>query len=287
MPCIQIEGRENIPDESTPAVYCANHESYMVRRRWARSARSHASALRCCALLPLSESARTLRQLRQPRKLAGDSTSAHIRQRAPFCQAIPMGIRRRDASDSRFCMRRRVPAPRPQPRCAVLVATPRCAGHFRAVPPRQGLQVRVQDEHLPHPNRGLVYVAHRCAPTPPRSPPLPRILAAAPGTHRTPPLRAAGHIALNREDSKSFKQFIGLAKRLLSAGASVAIFPEGTRSPDGKLAAFKKGAFTIATQAKAKVCSRSCAADARCQFGADSAPRSREAASFEQTASRR
>lgn len=27
----QVEGRENIPDESTPAVYCANHESYMVR----------------------------------------------------------------------------------------------------------------------------------------------------------------------------------------------------------------------------------------------------------------
>jgi hypothetical protein len=28
---LQIEGWSNMPDEKTPAVYCANHESYMVR----------------------------------------------------------------------------------------------------------------------------------------------------------------------------------------------------------------------------------------------------------------
>jgi 1-acyl-sn-glycerol-3-phosphate acyltransferase len=27
---VQIEGWENVLDEDTPAVYCANHESYMV-----------------------------------------------------------------------------------------------------------------------------------------------------------------------------------------------------------------------------------------------------------------
>ena len=28
---LQVEGWENVPAEDTPAVYCANHESYMVR----------------------------------------------------------------------------------------------------------------------------------------------------------------------------------------------------------------------------------------------------------------
>ena len=58
---------------------------------------------------------------------------------------------------------------------------------------------------------------------------------------------------LNRSDATGFKQFIGLGKALLSRGASLAIFPEGTRSADGRLGEFKKGAFTIATMAKAKV----------------------------------
>ena len=27
---MQIEGWENVPGDDTPAIYCANHESYMV-----------------------------------------------------------------------------------------------------------------------------------------------------------------------------------------------------------------------------------------------------------------
>ena len=38
------------------------------------------------------------------------------------------------------------------------------AGHLHSVPPRQGLQVCLQAEHLPDPYRRLVHVAHRCAP---------------------------------------------------------------------------------------------------------------------------
>jgi hypothetical protein len=80
-------------------------------------------------------------------------------------------------------------------------------------------------------------------------------------------LRVAGHIGLKREDASGFKQFIALGKRLLNSGASLAVFPEGTRSLDGKLGQFKKGAFTIATTAKAKVlypCSLLCSAADNC-----------------------
>jgi 1-acyl-sn-glycerol-3-phosphate acyltransferase len=58
---------------------------------------------------------------------------------------------------------------------------------------------------------------------------------------------------LNREDATGFRDFVKIGKDLLSKGASLCIFPEGTRSVDGKLKPFKKGAFTIATKAKVPV----------------------------------
>lgn len=57
-----------------------------------------------------------------------------------------------------------------------------------------------------------------------------------------------GTIPLKRMDSRSqldcFKRCIDLLKK----GASVFFFPEGTRSMDGKLGSFKKGAFTVAAK---------------------------------------
>jgi 1-acyl-sn-glycerol-3-phosphate acyltransferase len=59
----------------------------------------------------------------------------------------------------------------------------------------------------------------------------------------------AGHIALDREDAAGFRAFVKRGQKLLEHGASLAIFPEGTRSMDGKLGQFKRGAFTIARKA--------------------------------------
>ncbi|KAL2454644.1 1-acyl-sn-glycerol-3-phosphate acyltransferase 1 [Abeliophyllum distichum] len=57
-----------------------------------------------------------------------------------------------------------------------------------------------------------------------------------------------GVIPLKRMDSRSqldcLKQCIALVKK----GASVFFFPEGTRSKDGKLGPFKKGAFSVAVK---------------------------------------
>lgn len=62
----------------------------------------------------------------------------------------------------------------------------------------------------------------------------------------------AGHIALDREDAAGFRAFVKRGRELLDNKASLAIFPEGTRTMNGKLGAFKKGAFTIATKAKVR-----------------------------------
>lgn len=50
----------------------------------------------------------------------------------------------------------------------------------------------------------------------------------------------AGHVKLNRMDKRSQLRCLGDCKDLLSKGASVLFFPEGTRSKDGKMADFKK-----------------------------------------------
>jgi len=42
-------------------------------------------------------------------------------------------------------------------------------------------------------------------------------------------------------------------ERALAEGSSVMMFPEGTRSPDGRLQRFKTGAFALAQQARAAI----------------------------------
>jgi 1-acyl-sn-glycerol-3-phosphate acyltransferase len=58
---------------------------------------------------------------------------------------------------------------------------------------------------------------------------------------------AAGHIFIDRKNPIAAKHSIEKAEKKLVNGVSVMIFPEGTRTLDGKISKFKRGAFRIAT----------------------------------------
>jgi 1-acyl-sn-glycerol-3-phosphate acyltransferase len=62
-----------------------------------------------------------------------------------------------------------------------------------------------------------------------------------------------GLIPLKRMDSRSQLQTLKRCMDLVKKGGSVFFFPEGTRSKDGKLGVFKKGAFSIAAKTKVPV----------------------------------
>ncbi len=57
---------------------------------------------------------------------------------------------------------------------------------------------------------------------------------------------AVGHIFIDRSSSKAALETIEKAKKKIKNGTSVLFFPEGTRSKDGELGRFKKGAFNFA-----------------------------------------
>ncbi|KAG6673359.1 hypothetical protein I3842_16G108400 [Carya illinoinensis] len=62
-----------------------------------------------------------------------------------------------------------------------------------------------------------------------------------------------GTIPLKRMDSRSQLDCFKRCMYLIEKGASVFFFPEGTRSKDGKLGAFKKGAFSVSVKTKVPV----------------------------------
>ena len=59
-------------------------------------------------------------------------------------------------------------------------------------------------------------------------------------------MKRAGYIAINREDPRKAVRSINEAAKRIKNGTSVLIFPEGTRSVDGRLQSFKKGGFHLA-----------------------------------------
>ncbi|PWB68139.1 MAG: 1-acyl-sn-glycerol-3-phosphate acyltransferase [Holophagae bacterium] len=67
---------------------------------------------------------------------------------------------------------------------------------------------------------------------------------------RVPGLGAAcerlGHIFVDRSSPRAALVTLETARRRIAEGASVLFFPEGTRSLDGTLGAFKRGAFRMA-----------------------------------------
>jgi 1-acyl-sn-glycerol-3-phosphate acyltransferase len=59
-------------------------------------------------------------------------------------------------------------------------------------------------------------------------------------------MRLNRYIQLVRGDKQSIGAMMSACSRALDEGNSIMMFPEGTRSPDGRLRAFKHGAFTLA-----------------------------------------
>ncbi len=66
-------------------------------------------------------------------------------------------------------------------------------------------------------------------------------------------LRLSGDIPLRRGDGDSVKEMMAACRATLAAGLPVMLFPEGTRSHDGKLQPFKDGAFRLAIEAQVPV----------------------------------
>ncbi|XVE53645.1 hypothetical protein DITRI_Ditri03aG0019700 [Diplodiscus trichospermus] len=62
-----------------------------------------------------------------------------------------------------------------------------------------------------------------------------------------------GLIPLKRTDNRSQLECLKRCMDLIRNGASVFFFPEGTRSKDGKLGDFKKGAFSVAAKTEVPV----------------------------------
>lgn len=66
-------------------------------------------------------------------------------------------------------------------------------------------------------------------------------------------MRVAGYIPVERSDRKKALTSMNEAARRVANGTSVMVFPEGTRSPDGRLQPFKRGGFMLALQAKVEI----------------------------------
>jgi 1-acyl-sn-glycerol-3-phosphate acyltransferase len=66
-------------------------------------------------------------------------------------------------------------------------------------------------------------------------------------------MRAGRFIFIDRQNAASARRSIDQAATRIRNGSSVVIFPEGTRSRDGKLGAFKKGGFHLAVNSGAQI----------------------------------
>jgi 1-acyl-sn-glycerol-3-phosphate acyltransferase len=66
-------------------------------------------------------------------------------------------------------------------------------------------------------------------------------------------MRSAGYISIDRFNRQSAFESISEAAKKIRGGVSVMIFPEGTRSIDGKIRPFKKGGFVLALDARVPI----------------------------------
>lgn len=66
-------------------------------------------------------------------------------------------------------------------------------------------------------------------------------------------MKTAGHLSLPREEGRRSYSTLTEAVKKAREGKSLLIFPEGTRSPDGRLGSFKRGISLIVLKAGRKV----------------------------------
>ncbi len=62
-------------------------------------------------------------------------------------------------------------------------------------------------------------------------------------------MRLGGHIAVDRKNHARAVQSLREAGEAVRGGTSLVVFPEGTRSKDGRILPFKKGPFVVAMEA--------------------------------------
>ena len=67
-------------------------------------------------------------------------------------------------------------------------------------------------------------------------------------------VKSSGQIPLNRKSPRKGLQSIKQAAELLKRGVSIVVFPEGTRSPDGKIHGFKTTLFVLPIRTRTPVC---------------------------------
>lgn len=60
--------------------------------------------------------------------------------------------------------------------------------------------------------------------------------------------RVSGHIYVDNSTPSAVKSTMETAEKRLAGGMSVVVFPEGSRTIDGKLKRFKRGAYILATE---------------------------------------
>ena len=60
--------------------------------------------------------------------------------------------------------------------------------------------------------------------------------------------RVSGHIYVDNRTPGAIRQTMQTAERRLAGGMSVVVFPEGARTPDGRLKRFKRGAYILAEE---------------------------------------
>jgi 1-acyl-sn-glycerol-3-phosphate acyltransferase len=68
-----------------------------------------------------------------------------------------------------------------------------------------------------------------------------------------PAMKRAKYVGIEREDPRKAVKSMNDAADRFREGASILIFPEGTRSPDGQLQPFKPGGFHLALKVKGDI----------------------------------